>query len=465
MISWKEYCERWKSRDNRTDWAEMRMFVTRRFILLFLAGIVPAALSQISGVMAYALLAYNLILVALLAADFYISPGPGNFGFRREAGKTLSLSAWNRIDIFVENPYNRRFRIELRDSVPESFAVDEEILKFTLSPGENKNIYYRVRPTKRGEFVFPDLYVRITGVLGLCVFSRTIGISNSVRVYPNLKDLRNSQLLTVQKNRLLSGLKRIRSLGMGTEFESVREYIPGDDFRHINWNVTAKTGMVHTNHHEPERNQYLYLLIDTGRVMGDEINEITKLDYAVNAAFTVAETVINCGDNIGFLSFDSEINRFVPAGKGTGHFLRLAENMYNICTTENYADYRKAFSTLQKEQKRQSLVLLFTDPFNTEHAMDIISAWKTCASGYRVIVLCTKNPSLHNEASGKITVNEDIFTKSAALKITDDRRRTFYILERSGIRVIESYPGRLTFDAVNAYISMKSGIHSLPFQQ
>jgi len=441
------------------------MFISKRFIFLVILGVIPAALSLIPGVGVYALLAYNFLLVILLAVDIHLSPKPQDFTVRREMEKTLSLSAWNRIDLYIENPSDYRFKAKLRDSVPESFKVDSEVVEFIINPGETTGIHYKVKPTKRGEFVFPDLYISITGVLGLCVLSKTIDITDRVKVYPNLKDLRNSHLLIVNKKRLLSGLKKVRGLGVGTEFESIREYNPGDDFRHINWNVTARTGHLYTNHYEPERNQYVYLMMDTSRVMNEEINEITKLDYAVNAAFILAETAINYGDNIGLISFDSEINRIVHAGKGTGHFLRLAESLYNIQATETYADYQKAFSTLQKEQNRQSLVLLFTDPFNFEHAMDIVKSWKACATKHKVMVLSIKNPALYYEAGKKITINEDIFTKSAALKLLDDRQRTFSVLEKSGIHSMESEPDRFVLESVNRYIAMKTGIYSLPFQQ
>lgn len=441
------------------------MFVSKRFIILVLIGVIPAALSLIPGIGVYALLVYNFLLITLLIIDFTISPKLQHFNIRRKMDSKLSLSVLNRIDLYIENPVNYRFNARIRDSVPESFKVDNEIIEFTINPGENKNIFYMVRPTKRGEYVFPDLHIRITGVLGLCVLSQTLKIKDRVKVYPNLKDLRNSNILMAQKKRLLAGLQKIRSLGVGSEFESIREYNPGDDFRRINWNVTARTGHIYTNHYEPERNQYIYLMMDTSRVMNEEINEITKLDYAVNAAFTVAEIAINYGDNIGLLSFDSDIRRIVTAGKGTGQFQRLAENLYNIQATETYADYQKAFSTLQREQNRQSLVLLFTDPYNFEHASDIVKAWKTCAPRHKVIILSIKNPALHYKAGIKITSTEDIFGKSAAIKLIDDRQRTFSILEKSGIQVLESNPDKFTIDAVNRYILMKSDGYSLPFQQ
>lgn len=437
------------------------MFFSKRFILLALIGVIPAALSFIPGVGVYAFLVYNFLLFVLLVIDFSLSPAPQDFIIKRSMDSKLSLSVWNRIDLYIENPADYKFKIKLRDAAPESFDVDNEIIDFVIDSKENKSIYYRVKPKKRGEYKFPDLHIRITGVLGLCVQSRTLKITDKIKVYPNLKDMRNSHILTAQKRRLLDGIQRMQSLGVGTEFESIREYSPGNDYRHINWTVTARAGHLYTNHYEPEKNQYVYLLMDTSKVMKEEIGGISKLDYAVNAAFIVAETALNYGDNIGLLSFDSEINRMVTAGKGMGHFRKIADSLYNVQTTEAYADYQRAFSALQKEQNRQSLVLLFTDPFNFEHAKDIVKAWKGYAPRHKVIVLAIKNPALHFEAQKDVTQAGNIFDKSAAIKLIDDRQRTFSILGMSGIHVLESEPDKFTIDAVNRYIEVKTGIHSV----
>lgn len=440
---------------------EVFMFFSKRFILLALIGVIPAALSFIPGIGVYVFLVYNFLLFTLLIIDFSLSPKPDEFVITRNMDSKLSLSVWNGISINMENPVSHKFKVKLRDSVPESFDVDNEIIDFVIHPKENKSINYRVKPKKRGEYVFPDLHIRVTGVLGLCVQSRTLKITNRIKVYPNLKDMRNSHILTYHKKKIIDGMQKMRSLGVGTEFESIREYNPGDNYRHINWTVTARTGHLYTNHYEPEKSQYVYLMIDTSRVMKDEIDGISKLDYAVNAAFIVAETALNYGDNIGLLSFDSEINRMVAAGKGAGHFRRLADNLYNVQTTETYADYQKAFSTLQKEQNRQSLVLLFTDPFNFEHAKDIVKAWKGYAPRHKVMVLAIKNPALYIESKKEVAQTEDIFDKSAAIKLIDDRQRTFSILEMSGIHVLESEPDKFSIDTVNRYIAVKTGLQPL----
>lgn len=430
------------------------MYISKRFILFLIAGVVPAFLSFIPGIGAYAFLGYNFLLFIILIVDFSLTPSPKAFSVKRVMESRFSMAAWNRIYIVIENSEKYSFAAKIRDSVPDSFITDQEIISFEITPGETK-LSYNVKPVKRGEYVFLDMHLRISGVLGLCVRSKTLPVTDKIKVYPNLNDLRNRHLSVVHKRKLLAGFQKVRQLGVGTEFESIREYNPGDDYRHINWSVTAREGGIFVNRYEPEKNQYVYLLMDTSRVMNEEIGGIKRLDYAVNAAFIVAETAMDNGDYIGLLAFDSEIRRAVKPAKGNAHFQRLADNLYNIEICEASADYEKAFSTLQKIQNRGSLILLFTDPYNYEHVNGIISAWRNFAPRHRLMVLSVKNPSLSEAAGMKIKDAESTFIKSAAIKLADDRKRTFSILERSGVPALEANPDTFTIDVINQYIKLK----------
>jgi len=425
------------------------MFFGKRLIILVLAGTIPALLSLIPGAGAFPVLVYNILLFLFYAIDYSITPSPHEFDIRRETEKKLSLNVWNDVCLVVRNPAKTSLMIMIRDSIPESFETDNEIISFKAGAGESKTVLYKVKPKKRGEYAFSDLHLRYTGVLGLCVKSKTFNIAGKVKVYPNLEDMRNKNLIIASRKKLTAGLRKIRRLGTGTEFESIRDYTPADDYRHINWNATAREGRLFVNQYEPERNRHIYLMIDTSRVMAEEIDGISRLDYAVNSAFLVAETILYRGDNIGLIAFDSEIRRVVKTGKGMPHFQKLADSMYNIEVHETAADYDEAFSTLQKTQSRRSLVLLFTNPAGIEHAREIVTAWQNYAPGHKVVVLTIKNPALTNEAGKRIEKPDDAFIKSAAIKLIDDRRRTFSVLEMSGIPVMESSPDTFVVDAVN----------------
>lgn len=425
------------------------MFFGKRLIILVLAGTAFALLSLIPGVGAFPILAYNLLIVIFFVIDYSITPAPQEFEIRRETEKKLSLNIWNDVYLIVNNPAKTSLTISIRDSIPESFEADREIIAFKADAEESKTVLYKVKPRKRGEYTFLDLHLRYTGVLGLCVKTKAFNAVRKVRVYPNLEDMRNKNLIIASRKKLTAGLQKIRRLGIGTEFESIRDYTPADDYRHINWNVTAREGRLFVNQYEPERNQYVYLMIDTGRVMAEEIGGISRLDYAVNTAFLVAETILYRGDNIGLIAFDNKIHRVVKTGKGMRHFQKLADSMYNIEAHEVASDYDEAFSTLQRTQNRRSLVLLFTNPAGIEHAREIVMSWQSYAPGHKVIVLTISNPALINEAAKKIIKPDDAFIKSAAIKLIDDQRRTFSIMEMSGMPVFESSPDSFVVEAVN----------------
>jgi len=425
------------------------MFISKRFINLVLAGTIPALMSLIPGAGAFPFLVYNFLLLIFLVIDYSITPAPREFEIGREMDKKLSLNLWNNVYLTVKNPAKTPLIITIRDSIPESFETDREIITFKVDAEKSNTVSYRVKPKKRGEYTFLDLHLRYAGVLGLCVKTKTINVTGKVKVYPNLEDMRNKSLIIASRRKLTIGLQKIRRLGIGTEFESIRDYTPADDYRHINWNVTARESRLFVNQYEPERNQHVYLMIDTSRVMAEEIDGISRLDYAVNTAFLVAETILYRGDNIGLIAFDSKIHRLVKTGKGMQHFQKLADSMYNIEVNEAAADYDLAFSTLQRTQNRRSLVLLFTNPAGIEQAREIVTAWQSYAPGHKVIVLTISNPALINEAVRKINKPDDAFIKSAAVKLIDDRRRTFSIMEMSGIPVLESAPDSFAVEAVN----------------
>ena len=425
------------------------MLFGKRFIILVLAGTIPALLSLIPGAGAYPVLVYNTLLLLFYAIDYSITPSPDEFEIRREMEKKFSLNVWNDVCLIVKNPAKAPLMISIRDSVPKSFETDKEIITFKAGAEESKTVLYKVKPKKRGEYSFLDLHFRYTGVLGLCVKSKIFNAAGKVKVYPNLEDMRNKNLIIASRKKLTVGLQKIRRLGIGTEFESIRDYTPADDYRHINWNVTAREGRLFVNQYEPERNRHIYLMIDASRVMAEEIGGISRLDYAVNTAFLVAETILYRGDNIGLIAFDNEIRRVVKTGKGMPHFQKQADSMYNIGVSEAAADYDEAFSTLQGTQSRRSLALLFTNPAGIEHAREIVTAWQNYAPGHKVIVLTIKNPVLIKEAGKRIDKPDDAFVKSAAIKLIDDRRRTFSVLEMSGIHVLESSPDSFVVDAVN----------------
>jgi len=429
---------------------------SKLFSLLLLLGIIPIIVGSVFGLALYAFLVYNAILVMLLIADIIITPGKHSFEVERVCEEKFSLGAENKVIIQVRN--NGRYQLtgEFRDEVPLFLRVSYYSGKITLKPHYYSEGIYRLIPEKRGEFEFGLIHLWYTGVLKLCRKAAAYDCRRSYKVYPNLKDLEKLNFAALKKSRLMAGVKKVKDYGIGTEFESLREYSEGDDFRKINWMATARANKLIVNTYEPEKNQNIFILLDSSRVMNAEINYIKKLDYAINSAFLLAEIALKKQDKIGLMVFDSNIKRFVKPGKGAGHFQLIADNLYNV--EENFvtADYRGALTYLNQNHKRRSLLCIFTELFNAQEAIQLALALRNIAQNHIPLVITIKDERIEEVIEQDIKETKDIFTKSAALKLNSEREKIARVFADFGIACIDVPPDRLSIETVNKYLVMKS---------
>ncbi|HOV26627.1 MAG TPA: DUF58 domain-containing protein [Pseudobacteroides sp.] len=429
---------------------------SKTFAGLIILGIVPIILGAFFGMSLHVFILYNLILSGLLIVDFIITPGADSLDVKRECDRKLSMGSENIIKILIRNNSSHILNIEARDEVPCYMDVIGGTLNIKSMPHYENSGSYKVIPQKRGEYTFGDISIRYRGVLKLCMKYGSFDTKEDLKVYPNLKDLKRYSFASLRKNLILIGNKKMKTYGMGTEFESLREYSEGDDYRKVNWMATARSSKLIVNNYEPERNQQVYILLDSSRVMNTEINYIKKLDYAINSAFLLAEIAGKKGDNIGLMVFDKDVKRFVKSGKGMTHFSIMAENLYNV--EENFvtADYDNALFYFCKRQRRRSLLCIFTDLFNSQEALSLVKALKTVGRNHVPLVITIKDMRVYEMADNKINTVADIYDKCAALKEVDEREKIQKIFESAGIASIDVPPDKLSMEVVNKYLNIKA---------
>jgi uncharacterized protein (DUF58 family) len=429
---------------------------SKTFAGFIILGIIPIVLSAFFGLALYIFILYNLILLGLLIVDFIITPGTNMLEIRRECDRKLSMGGENTIKILVRNNGSHVINIEARDEVPSYMEVVGGTLNIKAVPHFENSGTYMVVPQKRGEYTFGDIHIRYRGILKLCVKYGRFEALESLKVFPNLKDLKRYSFASLRKNLVLIGNKKMKTYGLGTEFESLREYSEGDDYRKVNWLATARSSKLIVNNYEPERNQQVYIMLDSSRVMNTEINYIKKLDYAINSAFLLAEIAGKKGDNIGLLVFDKDVKRFVKSGKGMAHFSTIADNLYNV--EENFvtADYDNALFYLGKHQRRRSLLCIFTDLFNSQEALSLVKALKISGRNHIPLVITIKDMRVYDMAVNKINKVTDIYDKCAAVKEIDEREKIQRIFKSAGIASIDIPPDKLSMEVVNKYLNMKA---------
>ncbi|MCL1988467.1 MAG: DUF58 domain-containing protein [Firmicutes bacterium] len=437
------------------------MSVTKRFVFLAFVGIpIIIVLGWFSNFLAMLLfVVYNLVILALLVLDFTMSPQTPFIEVTRidpdraviDSFVKLSHNAENTVAFNVQNDSNFPLKIEGVDTVASRhFAVSNENLTHTINPGSNSQFSYSVTPSKRGSFTFTNIHLKVYGLLGLAIKYHVYKQPLEVKVYPNLQDLSKFRLM-IQKNRLLPrGEKTVRLFGPGTEFESLRTYVDGDDYRKINWPVTAREMRLIVNDYQIEKNQPVFMLIDCGRPMSYDVKGYKKLDYAINASLVLSDIVNQKGDQSGLLVFDKEIKTVISPGKGEIHRNNLMDALYHIEDTKDTSNYQAAFRELCTRQKRRSIVFIFTDFETLEEAQELTGHISQLKRWHFPIVIFMKNEELLNLAQ-----NSDRHINEVANAFLTERKQLFRTLNAMSVPNIETPAEKFSTTAVNQYLRLR----------
>ncbi len=433
------------------------MTITKRFILLIGLGIILTFIAYFFGLALTVFVVYNIICFSLLVADYMISPSHDSLEVERLDGEKLSLFENEKIRISIYNKSNKSIYVEIKDEVPDfHFHIQKLAIGKYIAPHEKEIFEYEVVPKKRGAFKFGKVHIRYDGYLNLCRKQFSSNLEKEFKVCPNLKDLRKHRLAAYNNLIYKDGRKRLKILGQGTEFESLREYVAGDEYRKINWNATARENKPIVNQYEPEKNQHVYAIIDTGRPMSYSIRGKSKLDMAINTGLLLCDIVNQNGDQSGLMAFNTDIEAFIPPGKGSGHRNRLMEALYHVEHSKATSNYEEAFYFFKGKERRRSLICLFTDFDTVEEAEDMLKVLPVVAKNNIVIIVLIKDEKLEDKASMVVKKEEDAYIKSVAIEMLKDRKKLISTLNSKGIMCIECKPEKIASDVINKYIYIKN---------
>jgi len=438
------------------------MSVSRRFAVLAAAGIPLILLAALLSGLVPAVIfwLYNIILLGLLAVDIILSTPASALVVRRmdsdmkEAGDSLKIfhNAENCIIFTVYNPGGYPVTVQAVDTaVPRYFEISGEDLIHTIKPYSEEVFSYNVTPSKRGAFTFKFIHLKVFGHLGFGIKYHRHDCPVEFKVYPNLKDLSSFRIM-VQNNRLLPpGEKALHLFGTGSEFKSLRTYVEGDDYRKINWPVTARERRIIVNEYQVEKNQPIFMLIDGGRPMSYSVKGYKKLDYAINASLVLSDIINSRGDQSGLLVFDREVRKMIMPGKGQAHRNNLMESLYHIQETRDTSNYELAINTLCEKQKRRSLVFIFTDFETLEEGQELTSHIGRLKRRHFPILVFMKNEGLI-----KLSEDEDTYVQDVANAFIAERTELYRQLNALSVANVETEAEKFSVTAVNQYLALRN---------
>ncbi len=399
-----------------------------------------------------------LILASLVVIDILLLYNSSVFKIKakRQLPAKLSNGDDNKIDIYIKNNYKFSVYTEIIDEIPFQFQKRDFLIKKKLRAGEDTTLNYILRPVKRGEYSFGNLNIYVSDFIGI-IKRRFIFDSNAkVPVYPSFIQMQKYEIKAVSNNLSDYGIKKIRKISNNREFEQIKSYVAGDDFRTVNWKATARRSQLMVNQYQDEKAQRIYSIIDMGRTMKMPFDGMSLLDYAVNAALVISNIALKKHDKAGLITFSKNIHSIVPADKKNNQISKISDVLYKQQTNYDEANFELLYTTVKRKITQRSLLLIYTNFEGFVSLERQLRYFKQLAKNHLVVVIFFKNSELNKLIERKAKTTLDIYNKAIAEKFKYEKELIVKKLKKNGVFSVLTEPQNLTVETINKYLELKA---------
>jgi uncharacterized protein (DUF58 family) len=435
-------------------------FGTRFFVALLigLVWVVPAAWSPrlIAG-----MFVWDGLFLLLWLQDLLRLPKPGELELQRVWHSPPSLGVRSKVFVELHNFGRRPVFSQVTDETSRALRREPPVVGLAAPAGGTASAQYEILPAQRGDLPIGKFFVRYQSALRLAERWAVAETSASVRVLPNLEQAKQQTLYLIRTRQVAMERRRRRLRGLGREFESLREYRTGDEFRNISWTATARRSKLITRVFQVERSQTVWIVLDAGRLLreqivrGGAVLRLSKLDYAVDAALALAQVAMHSGDRVGLLAYGREIQQNRNAGRGATHLHSIVESLALVHPEPYEADHGRAAHALLSEQHRRSLIVWITDLAETSGTPDVVEYALQMTRRHLVLFAAVGQPDLNERVAQRPESEEEMFRYIAAIEIVQRRELLLRRLRQRGVLAMELMPGALAASLVNQYLDIK----------
>jgi uncharacterized protein (DUF58 family) len=397
----------------------------------------------------------TILLLFILDYLALFNKGQSIFAARTHAER-FSNGDENPVRIDLENRYPFPVKLEVIDEIPHQFQKRNVLFQVALPSGSSKIIQYVLRPVKRGEYEFGSVNVFAGTPIGFATRRFRFDAARSVPVYPSYIEMRKYQLMAVHNRLGEIGVKKVRRLGHSLEFEQIKEYVSGDDYRTVNWKASARKGQVMVNHFIDERSQQVYCIIDKSRSMKMPFDGLSLLDYAINASVVLLNIALMKQDRAGLITFSERLGNVLMAEKKATQMQSILEVLYNQKTRYLESDFDRLYAHIRSRISQRSLLILFTNFESMSGLQRQLPYLRKIAQHHLLLVVFFENTELRELINRKVNDVESIYIKTIAEKFAFEKKLIAKELQKYGILSILSAPKNITVDTVNKYLEIKS---------
>lgn len=368
----------------------------------------------------------------------------------------LSNGDENPVKIDVKNNYSFKINVKIIDEIPFQFQKRDFVINKKIDSGKNSYFQYILEPKERGEYNFGNLNIYAESPIGFVSKRFRFQKDANLASYPSFIHLRKYELMAVQSEFLLGGIKKVRKLGHTMEFEQIKEYVPGDDIRTINWKATSKTNRLMVNQFQDEKSQRIFMLIDTGRTMKMPFKGLSLLDYSINATMALSHIILKKGDRAGMMTFSKKTENKIAAENKSGQLKKISEALYNINTNFFESDFNRLYQDVKYSINQRSLILLFTNFETLDGLNRQLKYLRGIAKNHLLVVVFFKNAELQTLIHQNPESMQEIYDEIIAEKFEFEKKLIIQELRKYGIYTVYTLPENLNIDVINKYLEIKA---------
>jgi uncharacterized protein (DUF58 family) len=435
----------------------MNFVFTRRFFILMAIGLLPLSLSWNLPALRYAVFIYDIALIVLATVDFFISRRlPDELTVRREFEKRFAIGDATNVRLRVENASTQTFHLKIKDEFPSEMLLSEtREAEFTVEGQTTADFYYGLTPPRRGKYAFGKTAVRFLSKFGLIWCQTYLGNAETVKVYPNMRRAREMVLKALGAISFQAVQRKAVLRGEGRDFESMRDYVRGDELRHISWTATARRSKLTTRQYQIERDQTILIALDAGRLMTGRIGDETKFDTAIHASLALMSAAARGGDNCGLMVFGRRVKKYLPPNKGVRYVDAVLEALHDLEPELIEPSYSRAFQFIAANSKKRSFVVILTDLVDKESSKELLTSLKLLRPRHLPLVVTIGDRDLNQTVSEIPKEIKEVFTQSAAEEVIHQREAALRLVETLGGLALDVTTNSLAPRLLETYLRVK----------
>ena len=437
--------------------------LTQRTLWLLGFGLILALPGFFSPRLGYGMLMWDALVMVAALLDGLRLPAPESISIERSWSNAPSLESETEIELAVTQSGRTILDCRLTDDLPEALVAVPATRSLRAYPRARAALRYKIEPRDRGDVRTGAVYIGYASLLGLVEKWAVAPLEQTVRVYPALRQGEDQEIFLARGRQIELQLRQVRERGLGRDFESLREYLDGDDLRDVCWTATARRGQLITRRYQNERSQAVWIVLDAGRLLQGRIlrdNELerrghSKLDYACSTAVALAQLALYSGDRVALLVYGQHVQQRVLPGRGPMHLRQIVEALSQARTEVSEADHLRATATLNRWQPRRALILWITDLAETAMRPEVIDGAMQLLRRHVLLFVAMAQPDVDAIANARPKTVEEMFRTSAAQELATRREVLLARLREQGALTLDLDPDQLTAAVLNQYLKVK----------